>query len=75
MGLYTDISNDPSAVKLEVQELMNQASQSYAAGKADEAQMYMTQASELNKKIQPESFQTGQSDGGIALVKKESINI
>lgn len=60
--------NDQTNVQLQVQTLMNQASQAYAAGKAEEAQMYMNQVSELNKSLQQN--QSVQADGGVALVKK-----
>ena len=56
------VSVDPQA---QVQELMNKASEAYALGKAEEAQLYMNQVSELNKQIQGE-----QSEGGVTLVKK-----
>lgn len=72
-----DTQIDSVNVQAQVQNLMAQASQAYAAGKAEEAQMYMNQASELNKVLQPnqssqpeQSGQTIQTDGGVAFVKK-----
>lgn len=66
-----DTQVDSINVQAQVQNLMNQASQAYAAGNAEEAQMYMNQVSELNKTLQPtQTSQPTQTDGGVALVKK-----